>query len=186
MDLAVDMLAAARITRLVTTDTFPPVKRAREALLKRVDPRGVRKIKGAEPPALAELIECNWCAGFWISTAVVAARWRFPRLWGAVAPVWATSMVVGLVAGVSEREGDLSDLGRTLDGVGLFVGRSIEGAGRAVAEASVPVELTALVDSAEVPDREHYVGRFGEAAGVMRESPRTMDQFREDNKGKQE
>lgn len=199
VDLAVDALAASRLTRLITTDDFPPVKALREWALNRVDPYKVRKVKGAEPPALAELIECNWCAGMWVSGGVVALRRLVPGLWDPLARILATSMVVGLVAGVSEREGDLRDLGKTLDGVGLFVGSSIRAVGAMVADAvrdvrPVPVELSAVLDSEDVADHEHVKviqppngpARDVLSGRVLRESPRTVEQFKMDNQGKQE
>jgi hypothetical protein len=116
-DVVVDALAAARVTRLVTTDTFPPIRMAREWFLDKVDPGKVRDVNGAEPPALAELITCNWCTGVWVAFGVVAARRAVPALWGPVAEALAVAMVVGQVAGWSQQEGDVKDLTRAL-GVG--------------------------------------------------------------------
>lgn len=86
----IDAAAAYRITRLLQTDTFPPA-----ALLRgRIDERG---------GLLAEMYECPWCLGFWVSVAVVAARRLVPHLWGPIACALATSVVVGLM---SERDAD--------------------------------------------------------------------------------
>lgn len=116
-DLVVDALAAARLTRLITTDSFPPVRMARDWFLDKVDPGKVRDHEGAEPPALAELITCNWCTGMWVAFGVVAARRAVPGLWAPVAEALAVAMVVGQVAGWSQQEGDVKDLTKAL-GVG--------------------------------------------------------------------
>lgn len=116
--LIVDMLAAARLTRLITTDSFPPVKIAREGLLDVVDPDRKRRPKGAEPPALADLLECNWCTGWYVSVGVLAARRWLPG-WGWIARALATSMVVGFVATRSEHtRGDLADVADAVDKAG--------------------------------------------------------------------
>lgn len=104
----IDALAAARLTRLVVVDDFPPVKRARDWFLERV----------GEESTLGDLIGCPWCAGWWISAAVVAARWRFPRLWDPVARALATSLVVGFAVVESERLGDLQAVASAVDSSG--------------------------------------------------------------------
>ena len=38
-----------------------------------------------EPPKLARLITCRWCAGVWIAAGVVGARSLAPRAWTPVA-----------------------------------------------------------------------------------------------------
>lgn len=82
--LIVAILAAARLTRLITTDTF------------------------GEPVRLAvsrsdfgrELIHCPWCIGFWISLAVALvtmASWPHP-VTVVVLIAFAISEAVGLIA----------------------------------------------------------------------------------------
>lgn len=84
MNLLVDALAAFRLTRLVTEDQI--TKRART------------KIAASGPEKLAILTECPWCAGFWISCGVIAARRVVPTLWEPVAEILAVSAVTGLIA----------------------------------------------------------------------------------------
>lgn len=86
----VDVLAAFRITRLVVRDTFPPIAKLRERVVER-SPDGY----------LAELIECPWCAGFWIAVVVAVARYVIPVQWNPVSFVFALSALTGLI---SERE----------------------------------------------------------------------------------
>lgn len=85
-DEIVDGLAVYRLTRLATTDTFPPVQRARFALLSRFDEKSWQ----------FDLATCDWCASFWIALGVVAVRRT--RLWRAVAPVLAASALTGLLS----------------------------------------------------------------------------------------
>jgi len=94
--LAVDALAAFRLTRLVVDDTILEA------------PRGaVVRFAFADGPArparakLAELIECYWCVGFWASAAVVVARRARPHTWAAIADALAISAVVGFLSTVS-------------------------------------------------------------------------------------
>lgn len=51
-----------------------------------------------EPPRLAELLTCRWCAGFWVAAFVVTARRVFPRLWAPVGDVFATAALVGFLS----------------------------------------------------------------------------------------
>lgn len=126
----VDALAAGRLTRLVTTDTFPPVRILRDRILERFDPGAEIRKRGGELPAVAELVTCNWCAGFWISAGVVTARAVAGRWWDPVAKALAASMVVGLVAGWSQQEGDIKDLTACIgQGVGRLATAIREGAG---------------------------------------------------------
>ena len=84
-DLIVDALAVFRLTRLATTDTFPPVMHARWRLMRRFP-------DGSWP---VELIECPWCMSFWIGLGVVVMR-RSPW-WRPVALALASSAVAGLL-----------------------------------------------------------------------------------------
>lgn len=88
--LVVDAVATYRLTRLVQRDTFPPVKAAREAVL-----------KSDAPDWVAELLMCGWCASFWIGLGVVIARRKAPALWSVVGPALVGSAVAGLL---TERE----------------------------------------------------------------------------------
>lgn len=61
--LVVDTLAVARLTRLVTADTWPPAEQARRAVYDRVE---------AHAPGWGHGIDCPWCMSPWIAAAVVA------------------------------------------------------------------------------------------------------------------
>lgn len=109
--LVVAVLAAWRVTRLITTDGFPPVKAVRDWLLRRwpsedseypdheveVDGDGVARLRtglavvdvdghwlAVRAHWLGDLITCPWCAGMWVSLAVVAFTpgvvWPLPGL----------------------------------------------------------------------------------------------------------
>jgi hypothetical protein len=84
--LATDILAAHRLTRLIVDDEITAGIRGR--WLDRHDPATSR---------LGYLATCPWCAGFWVSVAVVAARTAAPRAWAPVADVLALSDAVGLL-----------------------------------------------------------------------------------------
>lgn len=119
LELIVDLLAAYRLTRLATTDTFPPILAARAWLLRRypdentqfgdsevVDGQtetGVRVVPlslgwwiAERPHWLGELITCPWCASMWLAAGVVLVRdfaaWRW------IALVLAFSAVAGLLS----------------------------------------------------------------------------------------
>lgn len=90
-DLTILALASFRLTRLVTLDDFPPVQKARDALLRRYGKDGV----------IGSLVACPWCSGAWLSAAVVAsaALWR-PALW-----LWLVLAVSGAVGLLSNLDG---------------------------------------------------------------------------------
>lgn len=96
-------LAIYSITRLVTTDSFPPVEKARNWLFQRFPPEGYttlvrpneKRVKFmlqgrhyvvTEGHWFGELISCPWCSGMWVATAVFLAFW--------VAPVVTTFVLV--------------------------------------------------------------------------------------------
>lgn len=114
IDLAVDALAAARLTRLVTADTVTePVRswiirstylvmRGEDdvADLERDFPHSTWTERAADDPAapaLATLLTCSWCAGVWVAAAVTVARRRSPR-WAGVAEAAAVAYVAGRLA----------------------------------------------------------------------------------------
>jgi hypothetical protein len=84
VDLLVDGLAVYRLTRLLTLDSLPPVKRAREKVRHRWG--------GSE---WSELAVCPWCMSVWVAAGVVAARTVAPRAWSPLARVLAASAVTG-------------------------------------------------------------------------------------------
>lgn len=107
MDLLVDALAAYRLTRLVVVDTFPPVQAAREAIKERFParqwPNGHGGYHVEEHPAV-ELIQCPYCAGFWVAAAVVAARLLVPAAWAPLARALAMAAVAGKLVDVIDED----------------------------------------------------------------------------------
>lgn len=118
-------LAAFRLTRLGVDDTLPPLPRIRKAIDEwavarwnraeqaalardRVEfdsgtPR-LRKLRerhmesGNQPP-ITYLVTCYWCAGFWISLAVVLVAVFVPvAVWAIPVAALALSALVGLLA----------------------------------------------------------------------------------------
>lgn len=111
--LVVDALATYRLTRLVTKDHLTAdargvlVATAYEAT--DTPPRGSDRWTPAEwidharvgdpnPPAMARIVTCSWCAGVWVAAGVIAARTVAPRPWGLVARVLAAAAVAGFLA----------------------------------------------------------------------------------------
>jgi hypothetical protein len=91
--LLVDGLATYRLTRLATADVISePVRMAVLAHTGAEPPPGAEDPTAQEvvesmkdPPRLATLITCRWCAGMWIAAGVTAARALAPRAWDPVA-----------------------------------------------------------------------------------------------------
>lgn len=89
LELAIDALATYRLTRLATADVIS--EPARRAVLRRTgtevgpdqdDLSAVEVVEGLkDPPRLATLVTCRWCAGIWIAAAVTTARLVAPRSW---------------------------------------------------------------------------------------------------------
>jgi hypothetical protein len=86
---AVDVLATYRLTRLATADVISePV---RMAVVRRTgaippphqeEPTAQEVVENMKnPPRLATLLTCRWCAGIWIAAAVTTARTVAPRAW---------------------------------------------------------------------------------------------------------
>lgn len=110
LELVVDGLATYRLTRLATADVLSePLRRSvvdRLAVGADVDPAVVAAADTAqtlvedldEPPRLATLLTCRWCAGVWIAAGVVAARTFAPRAWSPVAQALALSAGATLLA----------------------------------------------------------------------------------------
>jgi len=92
-DDVLDALAVFRLTRLVTQDTLPPVRKAREALIEWDEKRG-------KDSPYAELITCPWCFSMWVSLGLVFVVKRF-AWWKSMRRVLAFSAVSGLLAEVS-------------------------------------------------------------------------------------
>jgi hypothetical protein len=113
LELAVDLLAAYRLTRLATADIIsePARQTAVTRLLRGTDEtpepdpdRTAQQLVEAvkHPPKLARLLTCRWCAGVWIAGGVVAARLMAPRAWDPVAKGLAFSAGAALLAGFEE------------------------------------------------------------------------------------
>ena len=86
LDVAVDCLAVARLTKLLQDDEVP-VGAAREWL-----------IDVYEGTKLQTFLECKWCASLWFGAFAVYARHRYPRLWPLAARALAASQVTGQLA----------------------------------------------------------------------------------------
>ena len=108
LDLAVDALATYRLTRLVTADIISePFRRSivgrllgwGEEEMAAVHPTSLEAVEELEdPPKLARLLTCRWCAGVWVAGGVVAARTVAPRAWDPVARGLALSTGAALIA----------------------------------------------------------------------------------------
>lgn len=89
--LAVDALAAARLTHLVVEDGI--ADRPRE----RIKSWSFRRPYGSPGSRVGELIECGWCSGVWVAAAVLLARRLAPRWWHPLALGLALAQVAGML-----------------------------------------------------------------------------------------
>lgn len=109
VELLVAGLAAARLTRLVTTDVVSASVRdriVREAYLAR-DGRAdhtadglwadLAQLDGEAAPKLATLITCRWCVSVWVAVAVVVARRT--RIGRTIVEIAAVAQLAGAVNG---------------------------------------------------------------------------------------
>lgn len=106
------VLGAVSITRLIVSDTFPPVAKLRQRFLSRFPFAGYvsnkpfpakyqqmmtsnRSYVAQQDSWLGALIHCPYCIGFWVSLAVVVAwaAWPTVALWGCF--VMGTRWLVG-------------------------------------------------------------------------------------------
>lgn len=120
------LLAAFRITRLITTDDMPLVASARNWLHARFPPSGVFMDGGPSdfPPRvqhaiyqntgrgtearwfiekghwLGKLTSCMWCAGFWVSCVATLAYGLNPTFAVVASIPWALSAGVGLLSNI--------------------------------------------------------------------------------------
>lgn len=90
MELAVDALAAYRLTRLANVDTFPAAVMVRD--------RVTRWARESGHPAVDDLVHCPWCIGFWIAGGVVLTRAVAGRGWEPIARTLAISAASGVIA----------------------------------------------------------------------------------------
>lgn len=114
LNLLVDCAATYRLTRLATKDVLTQPARDRiirwtyrdhPMLLDAViinDTTPAAWQTWAEddpnPPKLATLITCRWCAGIWIAIAVTALRLTAPRTWRKTAWMLTCSTAAPLLA----------------------------------------------------------------------------------------
>lgn len=118
--LLLDALAVFRLTKLVVDDVLLVDQRdaiveaayvsagRREAMLEEFglesDQRrpdfwaAVVVPNDADPPKLATLVTCPWCAGMWVALGAVAARHLAPRAWRPLARALAFSAAAGIIA----------------------------------------------------------------------------------------
>lgn len=121
---AIDALATFRLTRLVVEDQLTVEWRdalisaayateGREATMVRaLEEMGLDMRPGVwadqvvpndpDPPKLAYLITCPWCAGMYVAAGVAIARRLAPRPWQALAKVLALSAAAGIIASATE------------------------------------------------------------------------------------
>jgi len=114
--LIINTLAAYRLTRLWVSDMLPPLPRVRAFLRTKAQQRWdawahpvratqaewqARDRKQAaynDTPPLSNLVDCYWCAGFWISLATALAASITPTwLWALPATALAMSALVGIL-----------------------------------------------------------------------------------------
>ncbi len=109
MELLVDGLATYRLTRLATADNISePMRRSLVGRLVGADqsPSGTAPVPTAQetveslddPPKMATLLTCRWCAGVWIAGGVVLARSVVPKVWEPIARGMALSAGAALLA----------------------------------------------------------------------------------------
>lgn len=104
-----DAMATYRLTRLVIADVV--LDGPRDQLVRWAYVRAGVELPPMEPaswagyamadddpPKLATLVTCRWCAGFWIAVLVVAARRLCPRLWAPLARALTYSAGAALLA----------------------------------------------------------------------------------------
>jgi hypothetical protein len=108
LELLVDGLATYRLTRLATADVISePFRRSVVGRLlgwsdeerSAATPTAQEAVDDLDdPPKLARLVTCRWCAGVWIAGGVVVARRLAPRAWEPVADGLALSAGAVLLA----------------------------------------------------------------------------------------
>lgn len=117
MNALLDAIATYRLTRLVTADDLAAVPRdavvrwsyehSRDlAGRRRAASGGGAPVEGwsdyaigdDNPPKLATLVTCRWCASMWLGLGVVAARRLFPRAWAPLASALTYSAGAALLA----------------------------------------------------------------------------------------
>lgn len=81
------VLTSFRITRLVISDTFPPVVHTREWLIREIN-----------RDWFEDLLTCGWCSGTYIASAVVSITWIFLPLHYPALHFFAVAALTGILA----------------------------------------------------------------------------------------
>jgi hypothetical protein len=71
----ITILSAARVTRLLTFDTFPPIKWVRDEFIEWTDKTPMRR-------SWQLLAYCGYCMSFWVTVAIVL--WGYYSHWNTV------------------------------------------------------------------------------------------------------
>lgn len=102
------------ITRLITTDSFPPIERLRTWFFNKFPPDGFSTRKRPNDKRckfivtgdryqvtvghwLGELVSCPWCAGWWVSVVACAAFWFWPVVTVALLVPFALRVIPGII-----------------------------------------------------------------------------------------
>jgi hypothetical protein len=92
VELAVDALAAYRLTRLVIEDRVP-FEQTRDWIFNRWP-----------ESALAEALGCPWCSGMWVAAGATVASSFAPQVWRPLARTLALSAAIGLLSTWENRD----------------------------------------------------------------------------------
>lgn len=90
-ETVIDLVAVARLVRLLQQDDVWPIMEARQWFLAKT---GKSRI--------SDLATCPFCLGMWFGGLVVVLRVRFPRQWPLIARVLAGSEMAGHLAALSD------------------------------------------------------------------------------------
>lgn len=93
----VDMLACARLTRLLVEDRIP-LGWARDRIVARAEQNDAGL---GSPSKIVELVGCPWCMSIYVAAGILAVRRR--RWWAPVALGLALSQAAGMAAEWVER-----------------------------------------------------------------------------------
>ena len=85
----VDALAVYRLTRLITVDGFPPIRRAREWVLRRW-PSEDTELAESEMVEATSITAAEWVE---IERPAETAAWNWERRWVALSPHWLGELV---------------------------------------------------------------------------------------------
>lgn len=99
VELLILVLAAYRLFRFASTDTFEPMARIRCWVTGYRDPHDDDPAlkRRRRPEWLADLWACPFCLGWWLSLALVLAWWAWPTAAICFALPWAVSGAAALV-----------------------------------------------------------------------------------------